>query len=104
MATTDLAGQLDRIETSLDIMNEALLGSARPGSPPGLIRRMDESERDRSDMRRRLEDITASVRTLEGTPGKTAITWWDRLGLGVMGATIAAISALVTATLKGGTP
>jgi hypothetical protein len=102
--TEAILDKLDLVLEQQDIVMEALLGSPKPGSPPGLIRRMDESERDRADIRRQLADLTAAVRTIEATPGKTAITWFDRVGLGLLGLLLSALGALIGATLKNGGP
>lgn len=101
---TGILEKLDQMLEQQDILTEALLGSPRPGSPPGLIRRMDESERDRSDLRRLLSDLTSDVRALQAAPGKAAMSWWDRAGLALLGLVLSAIGAMVGATLKGQHP
>ena len=74
----------DAIVAKLDAILEALMGSPRPGSAPGLIRRMEASEVDRADLRRILLELQAAVRVLESSPGKTALSWVDRIALAVI--------------------
>ena len=72
------------VMAKLEVIEEALLGNARPGSAPGLLRRMEASEVDRADLRRILLELQAAVRALEATPGKTALSWVDRIALAVI--------------------
>ena len=109
MSTSDLnlgalGDKIDLVLEQQDILMEALLGSPKPGSPPGLIRRMDEAERNHSDFKRQLSDLATDVRTLQATPGKTAITWLDRVGLALLGILLSALGAIVGATIKNGGP
>lgn len=97
-----MAEQLEEILGELRDLKTALLGSTALGAPPGLIVRVAEAERNGADLRRQVEQLAAEVRDLKAVPGKTAITWWDRLGLALLGVTLSALAAMIGASLKGG--
>lgn len=94
---------LEQLAGQVGEMNEALLGSARPGSAPGLLTRMGRSEDDRSDLRRRLEDLAARVKTLEAEPGRVALSWLEKLALGFLSIVLAGLGAIVGRIAAGGT-
>lgn len=93
----------DAIMAKLDTILEALMGNPRPGSAPGLIRRMEASEVDRADIRRILLELQSAVRVLEAAPGKSALTWTDRIALAIITMGLAGVGSLV-GTKIGGNP
>jgi hypothetical protein len=97
------AEALDAIREDLSILTEALLGSARPGAAPGLIQRMNASEADRADLRRIVGELMLSVRTLEATPGRAALSWLERLALGVLSLALGGLGVLIGRITSGGT-
>lgn len=101
--TDKTAEALDAIREELSSLNEALLGSARPGSAPGLIQRMNASEADRADLRRIVGELMLSVRTLEATPGRAALSWLERLALGVLSLALGGLGVLIGRITSGGT-
>lgn len=101
--TDKTAEALDAIREELSILTEALLGSARPGTAPGLIQRMNASEADRADLRRIVGELMLAVRTLETTPGRVALSWLEKLALAVISLALAGLGALVGRVAAGGT-
>lgn len=92
-----------QLDEKLDAILEALQGSMRPGSAPGLIQRMGASEIDRAELRRQIAELTLSVRALEAEPGRNALSWLEKLALGVLSLVLAGLGALVGRIASGGT-
>lgn len=90
-----LAAKLDLVIESQEEIRTALVGSLSPGSPPGLLRRMDASELDRADLRRQLAELCLAVRALEAAPGRAALSWADRIALAVITMGLAGLGAIV---------
>lgn len=103
MSTAQLDKKLDAILEQQGVILEALQGGLRPGSPPGLIQRMNASEADRADLRRVVGELMLAVRTLETTPGRVALSWLERVALAVISLALAGLGALVGRVASGGT-
>ena len=103
MSTAQLDKKLDAILEQQGVILEALQGGLRPGSPPGLIQRMNACEADRADLRRVVGELMLAVRTLETTPGRVALSWLERVALAVISLALAGLGALVGRVASGGT-
>lgn len=103
MGTAQTDEKLDAILGQQAVILEALQGSLRPGSPPGMLQRMNASEADRADLRRIVGELMLAVRTLETSPGRAAMSWLEKLALGVLSLALASLGALVGRLASGGT-
>lgn len=103
MGTAQTDEKLDAILGQQAVILEALQGSLRPGSPPGMLQRMNACEQDRADLRRIVGELMLAVRTLETSPGRAAMSWLEKLALGVLSLALAGLGALVGRLASGGT-
>ena len=103
MGTAQLDEKLDAILGQQAELLEAIQGSIRPGSPPGMLQRMNACEQDRADLRRIVGELMLSVRTLETSPGRAAMSWLEKLALGILSLALAGLGALVGRLATGGT-
>ena len=87
--------KLDTVIEQNETLMEALRGSTKLGSPPGLIERMTNSERDRAALRIQLDALTIIVHNLEATPGRIASNWAERIALIVLSLTLTGMGALL---------
>lgn len=101
-STAQLEGKIDAILEQQGTILEALQGSLRPGSSPGLLQRMNASEADRADLRRIVGELLLAVRTLEANPGRVALSWLERVALAVISLALAGLGALVGRVAAGG--
>lgn len=98
------AASLQRIESLLHQLIEDVSAPPRNGQPGGLLTRMKETEDDRAELRRLIEQMRRRLDALEAAPGKAALSWWDRVGLALLGITISGIAGLIGAQLGRSTP
>lgn len=103
MSTAQLDAKLTQLLEQNGVILEALQGSLRPGSAPGLLQRMNASEADRADLRRIVGELLLAVKTLESTPGRLALSWIERVALAVISLALAGLGALVGRVASGGT-
>lgn len=103
MSTAQLDAKLTQLLEQNSVILEALQGGLRPGSPPGLIQRMNACEADRADLRRIVGELLLAVRTLEANPGRVALSWLERVALAVISLALAGLGALVGRVASGGT-
>ncbi len=101
--TDKTAEALDAIREELSSLNEALLGSKQPGAAPGLIQRMNASEADRADLRRIVGELLLAVKTLQMSPGQAAMSWLEKLALGILSLALGGLGVLVGRITSGGT-
>lgn len=100
--TAALVATLSRIEGKVDQLIEDVNAPPRHGHPGGLLVRQTLTEESLERVILALDNLKARIEALEATPGKTAITWADRLGLGLLGLLLSAIGAAVGAAIKTG--
>ena len=82
------AGRFARIESLLETILEALQGSLKPGSPPGIRQRQDAQDAQLKDHEERITDLEEKADT-----GKTKAL--DRVWLLVVGAIQTAIGLVI---------
>ena len=92
-----------QLDEKLDAILEALQGSMRPGSAPGLLQRMGATEIDRAELRRQIAELTLSVRALEAAPGRAALSWLEKLALAILSLALGGLGVLVGRVASGGT-
>jgi hypothetical protein len=92
-----------QLDEKLDAILEALQGSMRLGSAPGLIQRMNASEADRADLRRIVGELLLAVKTLQMSPGQAAMSWLEKLALGILSLVLGGLGVLVGRLTSGGT-
>lgn len=98
------AESLARLESKIDQLIEDVNAPPRHGEPGGLLVRQGKSEEALERLARALDDVMRRLELIESTPGKTALTWWDRVGLALLMTLLTGVSGLVGATLtRGGT-
>lgn len=101
MTTEALEATLQRIEDKLDRLSEDVNAPPRHGEPGGLLVRQEKTDTTLDRILSTLEELRRRIEALEATPGKTAITWWDRVGLGILGLVLTAIGGVIGAQYAG---
>lgn len=103
MADTEVfQAALARLEGKIDTLIEDVSAPPRNGQAGGLLFRVKEGEDAQEEMRALLVELRRRLEALEAAPGKAALSWWDRVGLALLGLALTGIAGLIGAHIGRG--
>ena len=97
MSTDVLTTSVARMEQKIDQLIRDVNEPPRDGNPGGLLVRAKTLEDELAELRTLLMQLRSRLEAVESGPGRAALSWWDRVGLALLGLVLTGIGGLVGA-------